>query len=129
MSHDQLFRHASVVLHHGGAGTTASVFHAGRPHVIVPHIADQNFFAHEVVRLGCGVKLPRKHWPEQLASRVDQMESRADVTDAARRAQTIVGDEDGPANAVHELERFGTRRESSSGWRPDSMMSPAAPHK
>ena len=37
VSHDQLFKHASCVIHHGGAGTTASVLHAGVPHVVVPH--------------------------------------------------------------------------------------------
>jgi len=31
VSHDQLFNYASAVVHHGGAGTTASVLHAGRP--------------------------------------------------------------------------------------------------
>ena len=36
ISHDQLFQHASVVIHHGGAGTTASVLHAGVPHIIIP---------------------------------------------------------------------------------------------
>src|SRR5690606_39218697 len=56
MSHDQLFRHASVVIHHGGAGTTASALHAGKPHIVVPHIGDQQFFSSEVVRLGCGIR-------------------------------------------------------------------------
>ncbi|MCC5022079.1 MAG: glycosyltransferase [Candidatus Synoicihabitans palmerolidicus] len=36
VSHDQLFRHASVIIHHGGAGTTASALHAGKPQIIVP---------------------------------------------------------------------------------------------
>ena len=40
---DQLFSHGSVIIHHGGAGTTASALHAGVPQVIVPHFVT-NFF-------------------------------------------------------------------------------------
>ena len=43
VSHDQLFRHGSCIIHHGGAGTTASVLHAGIPQIIIPHIGDQWF--------------------------------------------------------------------------------------
>ena len=52
VSHDQLFQYGSMVIHHGGAGTTASVLHAGIPSIIIPHIGDQWFFASEVKRLG-----------------------------------------------------------------------------
>jgi vancomycin aglycone glucosyltransferase len=106
MSHDHLFEHASVVVHHGGAGTTASVLHAGRPHVVVPHIADQNFFAHEVVRLGCGIKLPKKSWPEKLAAAVASCEADPAMQRAAVRAREILSHEDGPRTAVAEIERF-----------------------
>ena len=34
--HDKLFPLCSVVVHHGGAGTTAAGLRAGRPTVIVP---------------------------------------------------------------------------------------------
>ena len=48
VSHDQLFRHGSVIIHHGGAGTTASALHAGVPQIIVPHFGDQFLWAREV---------------------------------------------------------------------------------
>ena len=54
ISHDQLFQHASVVIHHGGAGTTASVLHSGVPHIIIPHFGDQKFFASEIKKTWCG---------------------------------------------------------------------------
>jgi vancomycin aglycone glucosyltransferase len=106
VSHEQLFAHASVVIHHGGAGTTASVMNAGRPQIVVPHIADQNFFAFEVRRLGCGVKLARAHWPERLAAIVARLEASADVWRAAAHAQAVMRAEDGPAAAVREMEMF-----------------------
>ncbi|MGC4072945.1 MAG: glycosyltransferase [Nibricoccus sp.] len=65
VSHDQLFRHASAVIHHGGAGTTASALHAGKPQIVVPHIGDQNFFgANRTTRLW--ISPEEKNWPEQL---------------------------------------------------------------
>lgn len=106
VSHDQLFAHASVVIHHGGAGTTASVLHAGRPHVIVPHIADQNFFAHETIRLGCGIKIRQKSWPENLAAAVAAATADPRLARNAARTRAILLAENGPGTAVAELERF-----------------------
>ena len=69
VSHDQLFKYGSMVIHHGGAGTTASVLHAGIPNIIIPHIGDQWFFASEVaIRRGLEVK--RAKWPEELPKAV-----------------------------------------------------------
>jgi vancomycin aglycone glucosyltransferase len=106
MSHDQLFEHASVVIHHGGAGTTASVLHAGRPHIIVPHIADQEFFSHEVRRLGCGIKIAKKSWPENLASAVARVAADPSFQLRASEAKQVLHSEDGPKTAVDEIERF-----------------------
>jgi vancomycin aglycone glucosyltransferase len=106
VSHRQLFRQASVVIHHGGAGTTASVLASGRPHIVVPHIADQSFFAHEVHRLGCGVRLAKRHWPEELAAAVARVESDASVIEAAGRAADCMAAENGPGEAVREMELF-----------------------
>jgi vancomycin aglycone glucosyltransferase len=104
--HDWLFRRASVVIHHGGAGTTASVLHSGRPHVVVPHIADQGFFANEIKRLGCGIRLNKKRWPEKLARAVLQVESSAAmVRNAVSARRTLLG-ECGPEAAVRSIEEF-----------------------
>jgi len=39
--HLKLFPHMAAVIHHGGAGTTASCAISGMPQIIVPHILDQ----------------------------------------------------------------------------------------
>jgi vancomycin aglycone glucosyltransferase len=106
MSHDQLFRHASCVIHHGGAGTTASVLSAGRPHIIIPHIADQHFWGAEMERLGVGRVLKKQHWPEKLPLRVVEMEQKVHYRERAIEVQTILDKEDGPGNAVRMLEAF-----------------------
>lgn len=106
MSHDQLFHHASCVIHHGGAGTTASVLSSGRPHIIIPHIADQNFWGSEIERLGAGIVLNKQNWPEKLHARVRIIEETPNYSDRAQEVQAIMQTEDGPANAVRTLEEF-----------------------
>lgn len=46
-----LFPRCSVIVHHGGAGTTQSALRAGRPSVIVAHVSDQFFWGQELERL------------------------------------------------------------------------------
>jgi vancomycin aglycone glucosyltransferase len=115
VSHDQLFRHACAVVHHGGAGTTASVLHAGKPQIVVPHIGDQTFFGKEVERLGCGFRIPRTRWPEQLHSAVQRLLGNPRFADCAKQAQAILLQENGPARAIEELENFvsSTKRGSA----------------
>ncbi len=106
VSHDQLFRHASAIIHHGGAGTTASALHAGRPQIVVPHIGDQNFFGREVERLGCGFRLSKKHWPERLHASLQRLLHTPSFAQNAARVRDGLLEENGPAQAVAELERF-----------------------
>ena len=104
VSHDQLFQYASMVIHHGGAGTTASVLHAGIPNIVIPHIGDQWFFASEVKRLGVGLEVKRKKWPEDLPRAVRSIEKSDKMRTRARQVAEQLARENGPANAVAELE-------------------------
>lgn len=110
MSHDQLFAHASVVIHHGGAGTTASALYAGKPHVVVPHIGDQFFFGDEIKRLGCGVRLKKQIWPEKLAEVVQRVEDNPNFATQARQHQATLTTEDGPTEAVRQIEQLVARK-------------------
>lgn len=116
MSHDQLFRHASAVVHHGGAGTTASVLHSGVPQIVVPHIGDQTFFGQEVERLGCGFRLARRHWPEQLAAALDRLSAQPRFTTRAAEVQAILHRENGPRNAIAALEGFVAQARIAVGY-------------
>ncbi|MGJ3243609.1 MAG: glycosyltransferase [Opitutales bacterium] len=107
VSHDQLFKHASVVIHHGGAGTTGSVLHAGIPQIIIPHIADQPFFAAEMERVGVGRTLKRRKWPENLPTLVAKVERSKPLARRAREVAVLLRQEDGPGNAVRLLENWG----------------------
>ena len=95
ISHDQLFKFASVVIHHGGAGTTASVLHAGVPQIIIPHIGDQKFFAKEVRRLRVGLSMRLSRWPEQLPRAVRIIERSKRRFKKARAIAEILSKENG----------------------------------
>ncbi|MGJ8639639.1 MAG: glycosyltransferase [Opitutaceae bacterium] len=104
VSHDQLFKYASMVIHHGGAGTTASVLHSGVPNIIIPHIGDQWFFAKEIKGIGCGRELQRKHWPEHLPKTVLEVEENETMIKRSQEVAALLAQENGPANAVKTLE-------------------------
>ncbi|MFE3602084.1 glycosyltransferase [Streptomyces sp. NPDC059142] len=50
-----LFGRVAAVVHHGGAGTTATAARAGAPQVVVPQMVDQPYWAARVTALGIGV--------------------------------------------------------------------------
>jgi len=50
--HDWLFPSMGAIIHHGGAGTTASALRAGVPSIVMPFFGDQFFWAQAVTRLG-----------------------------------------------------------------------------
>jgi len=106
VSHNQLFPYGSMVIHHGGAGTTASALHCGVPSIIIPHIGDQWFFAGEVKRLGVGLEVKRKKWPEDLPKAVRSIERSKKIGKRAKEVAAILAKEDGPAQAVQVLEEL-----------------------
>ncbi|KAJ1557205.1 hypothetical protein HK096_008555 [Nowakowskiella sp. JEL0078] len=60
VSHDSLFPSIDLIVHHGGAGTTHSAIHAGKPAIIIPfwEISDQPFWGSVIETLGCGKMSP-----------------------------------------------------------------------
>ncbi len=74
VNHAALFPRCAVVVHHGGAGTTATVLRAGVPQVVVPHVFDQFYWAERALRAGVsGGTVPRKRLTAQrLAAAIRQ---------------------------------------------------------
>ncbi|KAH7142697.1 hypothetical protein B0J13DRAFT_636314 [Dactylonectria estremocensis] len=58
--HDWLFEHVSCVVHHGGAGTTATGIKAGKPTLVVPFFGDQQFWGSMIARAKAGPE-PIRH--------------------------------------------------------------------
>ncbi|OJJ83730.1 uncharacterized protein ASPGLDRAFT_74542 [Aspergillus glaucus CBS 516.65] len=59
--HEWLFQHVTVVVHHGGAGTTACGLRNAKPTIIVPFFGDQPFWGSMVAAAGAGpAPIPHK---------------------------------------------------------------------
>jgi len=52
--HEYLFPKMAAIIHHGGAGTTATAARSGKPQVIVPHILDQYYHGYKIFKSGFG---------------------------------------------------------------------------
>jgi UDP:flavonoid glycosyltransferase YjiC (YdhE family) len=61
--HLELFPRMAAVIHHGGAGTTATSSASGVPQIVIPHVLDQYYWGHRVYvsRLG-----PKPIWRSRL---------------------------------------------------------------
>lgn len=106
VSHAWLHARAACVVHHGGAGTSASVLRAGVPQAIVWHLGDQPMWGRRMHDLGCAPAPCVHHdldavWLRRTVQRLSQdpsMRARAAELGAAVRA------EDGTGQAVTALE-------------------------
>ncbi|GAA0428842.1 glycosyl transferase [Actinoplanes capillaceus] len=102
--HELLFPRTAMVVHHGGAGTTAAALRAGVPSVIVPFTADQPFWAHRAAALGAApAPIPlRRATPRKLRDAIAVADSCR--TGAAALSRSLAA-EDGIAAAVAEIRR------------------------
>jgi UDP:flavonoid glycosyltransferase YjiC (YdhE family) len=106
--HSWLFGRVAAVVHHGGAGTTASALRAGVPSLGVPGFFDQPFWSRRVAALGAGPAPlpPRALTAERLAAAVHRMTADAAMRDRARRLGDGIRGERGVEVGVARLERF-----------------------
>ncbi len=103
--HDWLFPRCEMVLHHGGAGTTAAALRAGVPSIALPHGADQTFWGQRVHSIGAGpAPIPvKKLSMEALVAALEQASQPA----LRERAQTVgrqLCAEDGVGESVRLIE-------------------------
>ncbi|CAM2842385.1 glycosyltransferase [Saccharomonospora xinjiangensis] len=102
-----LFPRVSVVVHHGGAGTTGTAVAAGRPQIVCPYVADQPFWGRRMHALGVAPRPIRQSalGPDSLARALDAALTDSSMAAAAGELGARVATEDGIANAVRELEQ------------------------
>lgn len=111
--HDVLFPRCSVVVHHGGAGTTAAAVRAGVPQVVVPHAADQPYWGRRMADLGVAAPpIARKDLtPDRLQRALEVA-----LSPGARAAAYALGErvraEDGAGDAARMVDAHLGRRSS-----------------
>lgn len=107
--HRHLFPHMAAIVHHGGAGTTATAAASGRPQIIVPYILDQFYWGHQINQGHIG---PKPIWRSRL--KVRKLAEAIDVAVTDSRMQQNAGSvaeairrTDGVGATISELLRAG----------------------
>ena len=111
--HDWLFLRTSLVIHHGGCGTTHSAARAGVPSVVLPFGADQFFWAEQLRQRGIAANAGNSRNVKAAtlsraitAAQTREMRERASAVGAKMRT------EDGLAKAVERIHALITRSRS-----------------
>jgi sterol 3beta-glucosyltransferase len=106
-SHDWLFPRTSLVIHHGGAGTTHSAARAGVPSVVIPFAGDQFFWADRLEKLGiAGDPVIGKRIRSSELARGIEFAERDEVRARASQLGAQMAAENGLRNAVDAIERL-----------------------
>jgi len=105
--YQSLLPRASVVVHHGGVGTTAQGLLAGVPTLIVPFAFDQSDNAEHTRRVGTSRTLYRKSYraarvEKELRELIERPEYRQRALEVSQQLQQ----ENGPARAADAIERM-----------------------
>ncbi|GMI82989.1 TRANSPARENT TESTA 15, transparent testa glabrous 15 [Hibiscus trionum] len=104
--HDWLFPQCSAVVHHGGAGTTATGLKAGCPTTIVPFFGDQFFWGDRVHQRGLGpAPIPISELGVEKLSNAIRFMLQTEVKSHAMELAKLIENEDGVAAAVDAFHR------------------------
>jgi UDP:flavonoid glycosyltransferase YjiC (YdhE family) len=103
--HLDLFPRMMAVVHHGGAGTTATTAISGVPQIIVPHILDQYYWGHHIFQSGLGPKPIRRArlTPQRLASAIGACLSNEQFRVRAERVAGQIRQRDSLGLTVQEI--------------------------
>ncbi|KAM5562270.1 sterol 3-beta-glucosyltransferase UGT80B1 [Rosa sericea] len=104
--HDWLFPQCSAVVHHGGAGTTATGLRAGCPTTIVPFFGDQFFWGDRIHEKGLGPSpIPISQLTVESLSDAIRFMLEPEVKSRALEIAKLIENEDGVAAAVDAFHR------------------------
>ncbi|WP_102346293.1 glycosyltransferase [Bacillus sp. Marseille-P3661] len=105
--HSWLFPKTVGVIHHGGAGTTASVLKAGKPMLICPFSADQPFWANRMQELGLApTPLKEKDMSvETFTRKIEELLVNDTLTKNCTDISTKINSEDGIEDTIKFIEK------------------------
>lgn len=103
--HAWLLPRCKLVIHHGGAGTTAAGLRAGIPNLVIPFAADQPFWGDRVFHLGAAPRpLPIKELSTQRLVGAITESQKESVVLAAQNVGAAIQAEDGVGDMIHWME-------------------------
>jgi rhamnosyltransferase subunit B len=82
-----LLSRASVLVHHGGIGTTAQALHAGIPQLVLPGTLDQLDNAEHIEGLGCGLAQQNLLNSSAVIKKLRYLQTTSQVKDACHATQ------------------------------------------
>ncbi|GAM20028.1 hypothetical protein SAMD00019534_032030 [Acytostelium subglobosum LB1] len=107
VSHSWLFEKVSMVVHHGGAGTTAQGILSGKPTLIVPFFGDQFFWGERIQEVGIGKALSSKELSaKSMSNAILSVIDDTDVVSRVKLLSTKLRDENGLKNALDSFHRY-----------------------
>jgi len=114
--HTYLLPHALCLVHHCGAGTTASACRAGIPSIPVPHGVDQFAWAHWLKQRGLAPKaIDRKYLNAKvLAERIKEVANKSSYSQKAKMISQKIIHENGIKKTIKVIENF-QNKESLAG--------------
>ncbi|GAB3706998.1 nucleotide disphospho-sugar-binding domain-containing protein [Nocardiopsis oceani] len=115
--HERIFPRCAAVVHHGGAGTTATALASGRPQVVCPFWGDQPFWAQRSYAAGAATPPLRGQDLTEgaLAAAIGDAASDQVMASTAERIRARVRQEEGVAGAVRFLEDAAASAPPHSG--------------
>lgn len=105
--HEWLLPHCKLLIHHGGAGTTAAGLRAGIPSIVIPFLGDQPFWGRRIYAIGAGPGplFAKRLTVEKLTQAIRQAESEP-VRRRAHRIGQQIESEDGAGRALEWIEVY-----------------------
>lgn len=104
--HENIFPYCSMVVHHGGSGTTQSTLLAGRPSIVVAHAFDQPYWGKKLYEIGVASEPLQKQTitAEKLADSILTVLKTSDLSKRAQEISQTVREENGIDKAVSLIE-------------------------
>lgn len=103
--HDALMAQSALVIAHGGHGTTMRALKNGKPLIVIPGLAgDQAPIGRTIEEWGAGLTLPGDAAVDAIREAAQTVLSSPSYAQVARRLSLPLANNDGAANAAHEIE-------------------------
>jgi sterol 3beta-glucosyltransferase len=104
LPHAEVFPLCSLIVHHGGAGTTQAALLAGKPSVVVAHGFDQPYWGKQLETLGVGGKLLHREMTTSanLASQIEAV-LHSNTAETAKLLGEKMAKENGVAKALASI--------------------------
>ena len=103
-NHELLFPRCSLIVHHGGAGTTHTAAESGTPAIICSTYADQPFWGERITELGIGEHIPFPSLTKEKLLRSIRKLQAPDVRQRATEISKRIKAETGLQTALDFLE-------------------------